>query len=195
MYKLYQKLYDADSSSEMEDFLVRQYAIMGMCKSVAVLAMETEVWEVFFHSLLVFVSKYIVWKPVVTYLTKVIKTSLFENSKISEQIAALNGILYLIEGKQTKVVSFDSIGKWFYTPNLGTSKVITSILSQLFNMIITNVSATSTTLRVRLHLLAVLFLLIEQYPKESEVSYILYRLLGGSSNISYERFKISLDKP
>ena len=74
------KLYDSD---QYDDFLIKQYCLIGICKSIAVLQTSPKI-------------------PSVQYINKIIKNSI-ESTEHSLQIAALNGILYLLESQLNKV--------------------------------------------------------------------------------------------
>jgi hypothetical protein len=80
MCDMFQKLYEKD---EIDDILIKQYLVMGICKSAAVVQQSPKI-------------------PNVQYISKLIRLSV-ESTEANLQIAALNGILYLLEAQANKV--------------------------------------------------------------------------------------------
>eukprot|EP01133_Synstelium_polycarpum_P008416 gene8416-9901_t len=129
MYRTFSTIQAADDNSD--DFLVRQHLLLGICKGLAVLQ-PTEADP---------------QHPVVIY--EMLKTAL-EHPNISLQQSALDGILYLLEGKVNRYI-------------LGP------LLQFLFRWIPARLSSTPfPPIPLTLRALATMFLIIEQYSRESE---------------------------
>ncbi|KAL6062018.1 hypothetical protein QOT17_012438 [Balamuthia mandrillaris] len=134
--------------SEMEDHLLACHLLLGLAKTAAVLEKDTNIQS--------------------DYLVELLQRAL--DSKYSAlQLSALNGVLFLLEAQHM-------------------SSLIMSLSTPLFKYLLKHLSpgtdsdetsTTSTTrsnfssvmdggLRKQCHVLAVTFLLLEQYPKETE---------------------------
>ncbi|GAM28565.1 hypothetical protein SAMD00019534_117410 [Acytostelium subglobosum LB1] len=132
MYRVFGTIYAAEDN---DDFLIKQHIILGICKAITV-TYQPDTVESPAHQAQVF---------------EMLKQAL-EHHNISLQQAALDGILYLLEGKVHRYIQG-------------------SLLQFLFRWIPSRLSTSPfPPIPLTLRVLSTMFLLIEQYSRESEES-------------------------
>ncbi|EGC29883.1 hypothetical protein DICPUDRAFT_95859 [Dictyostelium purpureum] len=131
MFRTFQAIITTD---EIDDFFLKQHLILGICKSIAILQHPPNIADINAHAVGIF---------------EMLKAAL-EHPNISLQVSALDGILYLLEGK---------VNKYIQGP----------LLQYLFRWIPTRLSSShSPPVSLTLRVLATMFLMIEQYSREAE---------------------------
>ncbi|KAF2077646.1 hypothetical protein CYY_001033 [Polysphondylium violaceum] len=137
MFKLFTSIYKSDES---DDFLIKQHLILGICKSIAILQPTTPASTI---------SGTINEPNHPVQIFEMLSAAL-DHQNISLQVSALDGILYLLEGK---------VNKYIQGP----------LLQFLFKWIHSRLStAPFPPVQLTLRVLATMFLIIEQYSREAE---------------------------
>ncbi|EFA83096.1 Huntingtin family protein [Heterostelium album PN500] len=131
MYRIFQAIYN--NLEDNDDFLLKQHLVLGICKGLAVIQPDNTTTDPQYPQ----------------QVFEILKQSL-EHPNISVQQSALDGILYLLEGK---------VNRFIQGP----------LLQFLFRWIPARLSTSPfPPIPLTLRVLATMFLLIEQYSRESE---------------------------
>lgn len=106
----------------------------------------------------------------IQYLSKLLRASLSHQATAGVQLAALQGLLYLLEGDVHKVRRTCACASLhtYLTPLTLLLQLVVPCLSFMLPYLFTAITSTHTHLRM--HALAATFLLLEQHTRECEES-------------------------